>query len=254
MAREAGELESSGESEATPISDHYRTLAAKSCKILEETFSCNDRSSLHGQGHQFLGELEQWMHSIEPRPEAVLIDRATREYQFALLALVQGHYRHAFKGLRLVLELALQAVHLSVYTLELHEWLDGRKDTVWNAIVADDGIFSKRYADAFLPDLRDDVGHFRSIAQELYRECSEAVHGNVPRHIPAPADLEFSHETFELWHDKADMVALTANFVFSMRYLQHLPAEGTELLEGQLLSRLGHIPAVRHHFGAMGGE
>lgn len=237
-----------------PIVEHYRGLASKCNEILEVTFSVDDRALLHGRGHAFLGELKEWARAINPRPEQELIARAAREYQFAMLALVQGHYRHAFKGLRLVLELLIQAVHLSAHTLDLHEWLDSRKDTTWSVLVGENGVFSKRYADAFFPELRDHTAHFCSIAQELYRECSEVVHGNTPRHIPAPVDLEFSRETFELWHDKADMVALVINFILAMRYLQHLPIQNTETLEGQLLSRLGHIAVVRHHFGAVGGE
>jgi hypothetical protein len=238
----------------TPIVEHYRRLSDKCNKIFDETFDDEQRVSRHGAGHVFLGELNAWKRAIEPRPEAALLIRAAREYQFAMLALVQGHYLHAFKGLRLVLELLLQSVHLSVHTLELHEWLEGRNDTTWSVLVGEHGVFSKRYADAFFPELRDDVGHWCSIAQELYRECSEVVHGNVPRHIPAPFDLAFSHESFELWHDKADMVAFTSHFVLTMRYLHHLPAQSIGNLEGQLLSRLGHIPAIRHYFGAVGGE
>lgn len=233
---------------------HYRDLSARCSEIVDETLRNEGRSSLHGNGHDFLDELDKWMRVIEPGREASLVGRATMEYQFALLALVQGHYRHAFKGLRLVLELVLQAVHLSAHTLELHEWLDRRKDTVWGVLIGENGVLSKRYADAFMPDLRDDVWHYCGIAKQLYRECSEAVHGNVPEYIPAPPSLEFSKDAFELWHDKADMVALVASFVFVMRYNQNLPMKGSNTLEGQILSRLGHVRAIRIHFGAMGGE
>jgi len=69
-------------------------------------------------------------------------------------ALAQGHYRHAFKGLSLVLELCLQAVALSANELCLREWPDNRRDTVWGVIVDDaNGVFSKQFAHAFFPSL-----------------------------------------------------------------------------------------------------
>lgn len=237
-----------------PIADHYKALHEECTAILEESLSDPDRSALQGESQQFLGEIEDWISVLDGRPEAVLIGSAAREYQFSLLALAQGHYRHAFKGLRLVLELIVQSVHLSAYTIELHEWLIGRRDTIWAVLVSDDGVLSDRYAAAFFPDLKEHAIHMRSIVKKIYRECSEAVHGNMPNHIPTPLNLEFNDETFKLWHEKAQLVALTVTFVLTMRYLKNIPASDASRLETTLVSRLGHISAIRHYFNAIGGE
>lgn len=236
------------------IVEYYQTMFDMSNAIMEESFADPGRVALHGKSHLFVEELEKWVKTIQPRPEAKLISRAAREYQFALLALALGHYQHAFKGLRLVLELTLQTVHLSAHTLDLHEWLAGRKDTNWSELMADNGVFSKRYADAFYPDLRDHVAHFRGLSERLYRECSEAVHGNVRKHIPMPDGLQFDRESFKIWHDKADIMAMAVTFALVLRYLHQISTPSARLHEPAVMQYLGHISAVRHSFGATGGE
>jgi hypothetical protein len=236
------------------IVELFRAMTAQSHAIMEESLSCPKRAVLQAESYHFLCELEQWVQTIESRPEALLVSRAAREYQFALLSLVQGHYGQAFKSLRLVLELILQTIHLSAHTLDLHEWLTGRKDTIWSALVSQDGVLSKRYADAFSPELREHVAHFQGLAQQLYRECSEAVHGNMQKHLAMPETLQFDSVTFTLWHEKSNVVGMTTTFALAMRYLWQISITDTRELENAVMSRLGHISAIRHFFGATGGE
>ncbi|HWQ93068.1 MAG TPA: hypothetical protein VN673_15445, partial [Clostridia bacterium] len=179
-----------------------------------------------------------------------LVKVAALEYEFALLALAQGRYRHAFKGLRLVLELCLQAVYLSANELQLREWLDNRADTVWTAIVdPENGIFSKRFARAFFPDIQGHIQHFGELARKVYRECSECVHGNTPKCVPLPSSLGFDQGVFDIWHSKADAVALVAHFALAMRYLSELDKEAVAALEGCLTDRVGHVTEIRERLG-----
>jgi len=95
---------------------------------------------------------------LDPSPETYVWRAAIREYQFALLALAQGHYRNAFVSLRLFLELALAAVHYSAHRLELQEWLDGHRDLNWSALTdSENGVLSSRFARAFFPGNRSAV-------------------------------------------------------------------------------------------------
>ena len=83
----------------------------------------------------------------------------------------------------------------------------------------------------------------------IYRECSECVHGNVPKHVPLPSALEFNQEVFELWHSKADIVALILHFGLSLRYLRDLSEEDLLDIEPFLVDRLGHLKEVRQLLG-----
>ncbi len=234
---------------AFDIEAYFRELQKKSGDIVALSIRGTNAEQM-ASSRQFALELMAWFRAIASRRESELLKIAALEYEFALLAVAQGHYRHAFKGLRLVLELCLQAVSLSANELCLREWLDNRRDTVWNVIVADDdGIFSKPYAQAFFPELSVHVLHYGSLAKSVYRECSECVHGNIPKHVPLPASLVFDQDVFTLWHSEAAIVARLVHFALSLRYLKDLAPGDVATLETALLDRVGHVTEIRSHLG-----
>ena len=191
--------------------------------------------------HRFAPELALWCALIGEKREVELFRVAEHEYEYSLLALAQGHYRHAFKSLRLVLELTLQAVYLSANELRLREWFSNRVDTSWSAIVDEkDGVFSPRFAKGFFPSFKDHVAHYGGMAVLLYRECSECVHGNMPQHIPLPSAIAFEQKTFDLWHSKAEILRLVAHSAIALRYFDDLTAEA----RGKLAPCLGHLTQV----------
>jgi len=234
---------------------HYQRLQVKCAEILERTFQVPGNVDLQAMSQLLLAELEAWAGTMTGLPEAMLLTAVSKELQYALLAVAQGQYREAFKGQRLVMELTLQTIHLSVNRLELREWLEGRKDTVWGVLLdPENGVLSIRYARAFFPDLEDLVANYRGLAQTLYRECSECVHGNMPHHISVPDVLEFDQESFALWHGKADSTALVLNFALALRFCRELGRDPLSAVEIALMDRLGHVPAIRQFFGGVGGE
>jgi hypothetical protein len=229
---------------------HYERLHSQCGAILATSISGTNEAKV-ACSHQFVQEIELWVSVVGSRREGALLKIAAYEYQFALLALTQGHYRHAFKGLRLVLELTLQAVRLSTNEIEVREWLQNKKDTIWAALVdRENGVFSLRFARCFFPSLEPHLASHGTLAEQVYRECSECVHGNVPKHVPLPDSLAFSSLSFELWRAKADVVALLFHFVLVMRYLAELSSADVQKLEAQLLARVGHVQEIRV---AMGG-
>ncbi len=187
--------------------------------------------------HHFASELALWCQLIGDSREVELFRVSQHEYEYSLLALAQGHYRHAFKSLRLVLELTLQAVYLSANELQLREWFSNRVDTSWSAIVDEKGgVFSARFARGFFPSFKDHVAHYGGMAVLLYRECSECVHGNIPQHIPLPSTIAFEQKTFDLWHSKVEILRLVVHSAIVLRYFDDLPPEA----HAKLGSCLGH--------------
>lgn len=213
-------------------------------------------TSLQGENHVRLGEaylfaddLDAWRAAIDGQQEAGLVNTAASEYVLATLNVCQGQYRNGFKGLRLVLELCLQSTHLSANLVQRAEWLRGERDTVWATLIdAEAGPLSVRSCRAFFPELSEHVPHFRQLAQTLYRELSECIHGNVPNHIPLPTSLTFSQDTFNLWLSKAKSVRLVAHFAFTLRYLNDLSVAKRGPLEAAVTEQLGHIAAIRSAF------
>jgi hypothetical protein len=77
----------------------YRSLHDTCGGILQASLQA-EPAQLVAESHVFLYELEHWVKVIAPNKEQQLLAVAAREYQYALLALAQGLYRQAFKGLR----------------------------------------------------------------------------------------------------------------------------------------------------------
>lgn len=225
-----------------------KELHAKCSNAIESSLSVTNESAI-GNSYLFASDLEAWRNSISASPEATLLATATTEYIVALLNICQGQYRNGFKGLRLVLELCLQSAYLSANLLVREEWLRGEKDTIWATLVDEEsGPLSLRFCKAFFPELGDHCANFRMLARSIYRELSECIHGNIQNHIPLPSKLDFSQDTFDLWHSKAKIVRLVVLFAFSVRYLRTLSPQTRSLTEAAISEQLGHIEAIRMEY------
>jgi len=202
------------------------------------------------RSYMFAKDLAIWAQVISDRPEQYLIVKASQEYLIATLNLAQGQYRNAFKGLRLVLELCLQGVYLSANLVELQEWMRNSRDTIWSNLTdANKGPLTRRFVRAFFPEIEEHANNFQTMAETLYRELSETIHGNVPHDIPLPESFEFHEGTFNLWHQKATTARLILHFALSARHLKFLPEDKRAKLETQLSEELGHIESIRMMFG-----
>lgn len=233
-----------------PVKDHYTKLHQATGQVLDSSFTDGYAENMI-KAHAYIQDLEQWVSVLILRKEAVALQAAAREYQFALLALSLGSYRSAFSALRLFLELAFASVRWSVNEQELREWLRGERDLNWATLVdAESGILSKKilrlYSDLFL----DEAPAYRSSAGAVYRECSEFIHGNAAANSALPAAIQFDAKTFTLWHDKADVARLVVTFALTSRHLADFSDKEKANLEHGLLDILGHSKSVRLLLGA----
>jgi hypothetical protein len=235
---------------ATSCEDYYRRLHNSCGEVLEASFA-HDTRGLQAESHSFIKDLEEWIKALTDRPENEMLKAALREYQFALLSLAHGQYRQAFMSLRLTLELLLGGVHFSGSELELRIWLKGSRDVVWNSIIDDQsGALSKKFIGAFFEALADEAPQYRLMAERVYRECSEYVHGSAATHSGLPETVSFSQTIFENWHEKARSVRLVSSFALCGRYALLLDTATRNSLEALLLDNLGHLAEVRAVLGA----
>ena len=242
-------------SEETPIPTEQPHIAALrelhgSCSSCLEN-SLNGSNGIEmGKAHGFAGDIAAWNAVLATRPESFLLKISEQEYIAALVNVSQGQYRNAFKALRLVLELQLQAVYLSANLVERSEWLASSQDTIWRKLVDYDlGPLSKRFSRAFFPGLEEHVANFRAMAETLYRELSETIHGNVPNHIPLPTSFTFDANAFKLWHEKASTTRTIIVFALSSRYLHEIDEADRESVRDVVSDELGHINPIRALFG-----
>jgi hypothetical protein len=226
---------------------YYKDLHKNCGDVLGISFK--DLGALQCASHNYVSDLNKWLSIIESRPEVPMLHMAIREYQFGLLAIVLGQYRTAFFSLRVFLELCLSSVQFSAHEFKLREWLRGARDVNWKSIVdSEEGIFSVNFTRAFFENLVDDCRVYGSIAEKIYRECSEYVHSNPQ--VVLPKQIVFDKELFEDWHKKAKNAFLAVNFAFCVRYFCVLSDENKSLIEPLAMGELGHIGAIRAYFGA----
>jgi len=228
---------------------YFRGLHSSCGEILAQSFAADARG-IQSASHSFVLDIETWLEVLSTRPESVLLEAALHEYQFSLLSAVQGQYRQAFMGLRLFLELSLGAIFFSSDEFRLRLWMRGERDIVWGRLVdTDTGVLSRQFVRAFNEALADEAPHYRGIAEKLYRDCSEYVHGNVDTCTSLPNALEFDEDVFFDWHEKAKTARLVVSFTLCARYLVLLGEESQNALEPVITDELGHIKEIRAFFG-----
>lgn len=228
---------------------HYRALLENSNSVLEVMVGSNAASETLIRSHNYLLDYDALKMAIAERPEAVVLDSAVKEYQFALYALVLGQYRQAFGGLRLFFELMLSTVQFSAHELDYRLWAKDSKDINWGSLIdVQSGIFSTNFIRAFNPGFSDNGKQYLSIAVAVYRECSEFIHGNAGTHATLPSKIVFQQEAFFNWHEKATTMRLVIMFVFSARYLNYITKDARDLMEPIITDLLGHLPPVQEVF------
>jgi hypothetical protein len=228
---------------------YYRQLHISCGVVLSETFAA-DETGQQATAHHFIDDLQQWYAILEVRPESPLFLAAQSEYQFALLAVALGQYRQAFMSLRLSFELTLGAVYYSANELKLRQWMKGTQDLNWSALVdRETGVFSKTFVGAFYEDLAEFAREYGAIAERLYREISEYVHGNANTHSTESGKVIFQKQAFDSWHQKSKSVRLATSFALCARYVRLMTDPQRTQLESVLLDNLGHISSVRAILG-----
>jgi len=231
------------------MAEHYRGLLQHSGVVLEEMLKDTDALEVLITSQNYLLDYDLLKSAISDRPEVGVINAAVKEYQFALFALATGQYRHAFVGLRLFFELMLVTVQFSAHEIDYRMWAKDSKDINWNALKdPQSGIFSTNFINAFNPEFSEDSKQYSAIAEAVYRECSEFVHGNASTHISLPSEIAFNKEIFISWNQKAKTMRMVITFVFSARYLNYIESEAMNTLEPTVLDVIGHLQAVQAIF------
>lgn len=236
------------------VIQHYRSLIRNTDTVLDTMLVANGTNEALTMSHNYLLDYDVLKMAIAERPEVAVFDSAVKEYQFALFALVSGQYRHAFGGLRLFFELMLATMHFSAHEIDYRMWAKDSKDINWNTLKDNqNGVFSVNFIRAFNPGFSDSAKQFLAIAEVVYRECSEFVHGNAGTHANLPSDITFQEDAFLSWHDKATTMRLAIIFAFSARYLNYVTKEAANRMEPIITDVLGNLPPVQAIFSQPSG-
>lgn len=237
------------------IAEYYRNLHLHSADVLCEILADKDALKKLTSSHNYILDYERIRDSIINRPEAEVINAAVKEYQFALFALSIGQYRHAFVGLRLFFELMLATVQFSAHEIDYRLWAKDAKDINWGALRnPQDGIFSVSFINAFNPSFSEHAKQYLALAETVYRECSEFVHGNAKTHVCLPTDITFDRAVYFSWSQKAETMRLVVVFIFCARYLNYISPDSKNNIEPIISEVIGHLAAVQSAFSKFSEE
>lgn len=230
------------------ISQHYNDLGQKCNEILQESLN-SKWINLISENHSVIFDYNNsFIELLKERPEYYIYTSAIREYQLSLLCINLGLYNQAYASLRFFFERTLFGVFFSAKELELRLWLNGERDIYWSEITDENnGVFSYKFCNAFFPEMKDESLHYLKMAQKVYRECSEYVHGNYTTQNKLSICLEFNHLIFEEWHSHASTIKKILFFLFCLRYIRFIGNDQLKSIEAIILEEVGHLPAIMNY-------
>ncbi len=122
-----------------------------------------------------------------------------------------------------------------------------QEDIIWNRLVdKEQGVFSTNFVSSFNEGLKSYGLQYGSLAQAVYRECSEFVHGNVSTLDKGDEGIKLLPELLSKWCESADTMRLCIVFAFASRHLQFLDKAGIQVVDETFREVLGHLPEVRY--------
>lgn len=201
---------------------------------------------------QLLEEFETILATVSGE-EKIVFEYGCREFQYSLEAVLCGNYRHAFANLRLTFELFLSSIYFSAFHLKLKLWLKGKRDLIWSELVdVDNGVYSHSFIQAFNPGLSTYAAQYLGLANTLYRECSQYVHGNPETHEDIFTPIEYNFDKLRIFHEHVDTVRLCVLFAFAVRYMEELTRKSRNHLEPIILDCFSDLPEIQAVFGVAG--
>lgn len=243
------------------IKDYYDTFKDEVCHNIDAALT--DTSPVYrsiAKNFSFVDDYGQWIGAIDNRLEAIIFKNAIRAYQEAFSNMLMGLYQPAFMGLRYFLERTLMGVYFSANELEFRTWLAGKRDTYWTELIGEEGgdkerkdrtqnvnkgLFSLKFTRAFFEEFDTICLRFRSQTKNVYRECSEYVHGNPYVIQQLGNKMEYSEELSKRWNDSADTIARCILYAFMMRYWKSLSEEQKEPLRSRLTEEFSSTDIIK---------
>lgn len=147
----------------------------------------------------FSDDLHKWVSYCDNLEDYILVKEAQNECVNSIYMCAQGFYKEAIMTMRQFLEHMLFAILLSTNDYKYKLWQVGQYDMSWAQIVdKQDGIFGKNFISVYAKDL--DVSRsveLLTIATNVYRECSEYVHGNFEKLSILSDNLLFDERAVE---------------------------------------------------------
>lgn len=228
------------------IQEYYQEVLVQAKKVMNHSL----KQEKLAQANSFIEDVIDWRKVLKYKEESMILESIAHELQFALFSLACGLYRQSFMSLRRVLESSCAMVFFSAYELDFREWQKGNRDISWSELSNDqNGIFSKRWSEAFFPELEKYRQTYRSKSIEAYRNLSEYVHGNPKTWLNNDPNLSFDIEGFKYWMNIFEDIKEIIIFIICLRFMKKMEHEERDEIKDSVIENMGHIPEIRECFG-----
>ena len=205
----------------------------------------------------FAEDLHKWVSYCDNLKDYILVKEAQTECINSIYMCAQGFYKEAITTMRQFFEHMLFAILLSTNDYRYKLWQIGQYDMSWTQIVDDqNGIFGKQFIRVYAEEL-DDIRSVEllTIAKNIYRECSEYVHGNFEKLNTLPENLLFDESAVERYIKyfvNIQYLICMALFI-RFRHIFNKP-ETIVALESIISDNLGTLSEIQELFSSGGAN
>lgn len=215
--------------------------------------SCSEEFS---QCFLFVNDFGVWVECLKDIPQSILLKSALNECATANLFCSQGLYKHAMVSLRLCLEHCLFAIHLSANDFYFRRWKAGQEDMKWGAITDPvQGIFSKTFIRAYASEFDERSAELNSIATNVYRECSEYIHGNYSKLNCLPGQSEFNQSMLSQYITYFQNISYLIMVALVIRFKDYILTNNLLApLEDSIMHNIGMLPEIQLLYSGNGDD
>lgn len=198
------------------------------------TEECNEIISLMVNR---LNLIDYWNEELLKDISTVVI---LKEVGYDLLSSIyigaNGMYRNAYISLRSAIELGVGFFYFTDHNYDFLDWKRNKFDMTWTRLNDfDKGVLSKRYLNLFNEQFN--TNEFIEAVGEVYRECSEYVHGKYEyMHSLTSSKITFNKETFIKWGEMFIKIIDLILILLSVRFKEKL-----KLIDGDKIEVINEI-------------
>lgn len=202
----------------------------------------------------FVNDFRTWVTCLKDIPQSILLFSSLNECATANLFCCQGLYKHSMISLRLCLEHCLYGIHMSSNDFYFRRWKSGHEDMKWATITdSNTGIFSKSFIRAYAPEFEDRSAELNSITSNVYRECSEYIHGNYSKLNCLPGQNEFSQDMLRKYTSGFQSISYLLSIALVIRFKELIIREDLlPTLENAIMHNIGMLPEIQLLYGRNG--
>lgn len=219
----------------------------KSMENLETNFSLTmeQHSDSYADMLHNLELLNMWVEKLNFLEQDIILKEVCYDLLSSVYISAQGMYRNAYICLRSALELGLSFIYFVDRNYEYLLWKKNDYDMKWATLNnAENGILNKKYFGLFLE--RTNLDDFINLVHEVYRECSEYVHGKYNYlHTISNEKILYDNSKIDIWSKMFIKIVEIINVFLCIRFnkiAKDLPEDKKITLKDILVRyRLGDI-------------